>query len=121
MPDPVHEGLKAAAGRFAVVMKKIAAVKTRRTADAVHVSWDGDDALVQAGRPGGEYGWDPIQASMFDDNGRHPLFGDKKYWYKQGRWPITAYTERAGIDSATDAFADAVFPPLLEDHGFTDH
>lgn len=115
-----REGLKAAADRFAATMRRVASVRTHRTADAVHVAWDGDEALVQAGSPGGAYGWDPIVGLMFDNNLRHPLFGNKSKWYKQGRYPITQYTERAGIDSAAEAFADAGIPPLLEEHGFTE-
>jgi hypothetical protein len=120
MADAQREGLKAAADRFATAMRKIARVRTQHTADAVHVAWDGADALVQAGHEGGAWGWEPIQALMFDNNKRHPLFGDKNKWYKQGRWPITAYTERAALDSATEAFADAAVPILLGEHGFTE-
>lgn len=118
--DAEREGLKAAADRFAAVMRKVAAIRTRRTAEAVNIQMEGDDALIQAGRPGGAWGWEPIQAFMFDNNWRHPLYGNKKQWYHQGRFPITSMTERAGIDSATEAFADKAVPILLEEHGFSE-
>jgi hypothetical protein len=119
--DPEREGLKAAADRFATAMRKISRVRTIRTADAVNVSFEGDEAVIAAGHEGGAWGWEPIQALMFDNNKRHPLWGNKAHWYKQGRWPITEYTERAALDSATEAFADAAVPPLLEEHGFTEN
>lgn len=118
MADYNRAGLKAAADRFARAMRVIAAVRTRRTAEAVHVAWEGREAVIQGGRPEGAYGWEPIQALMFDNNLRHPLFGNRNHWYKQGRWPITAYTERAAIDSAAEAYAEAAVDPLLKEHGF---
>lgn len=120
MADAKREGLKAAAARFAAVMRKVAGVKTRLTAEAVHVAWEGDVALVRAGKPEGVYGWEPIQAFMFDNNWRHPLFGNRKKWYHQGRYPITGLTERAGLNAATEAFADAAIPVLLKEYGFTE-
>lgn len=115
-----REGLKAAADRFAAVMRKVASIRTRRTADAVNISMEGEDAVIQAGHPGGPWGWEPIQAFMFDNNWRHPLYGNKKQWYHQGRFPITSMTERAGIESATEAFADKAVPILLAEHGFSE-
>lgn len=117
MADATREGLRAAANRLARAMRVIAAVRTRHTAEAVRVYFDGEEAVVSAGREGGAWGWEPIQAAMFDDNGRHPLYGDKKHWYHQGRWPITAMTERAALDSAVNAFADTAIPLLLKEYG----
>lgn len=115
----LRKGLNAAATSFARTMKTVAAVKTRRTAAAVNTKLQGDNAvLIRGGEPGGPWGWEPIVASMFDNNRRHPLFGDRKHWYNQGRYPITQYTERAGIDSAAEAFADAFVPAFTEEYGF---
>ena len=110
MPDAGREGLRAAAEVIARVMRRVAAVKTRHTAAAVNVSWQGSEVAIQGGHPGGPWGWEPIQAWMFDDNGRHPLWGDKKHWYHQGHYPITAITERESLDEAVNAFADAAVP-----------
>jgi hypothetical protein len=116
----VRDGLKAAADRFAAAMKTVAAVRTRRTAEAVNTVWDGDTIVIRAGRPEGVYGWEPVQAKMFDNNLRHPLFGDKKHWYHQGRYPITKYTEKAALNDAVERFADVAVPRLLKEHGFPD-
>lgn len=118
MPDYNREGLRAAAERFAAAMRTVAAVKTRRTADAVNISDERKEIVVRAGRPEGVYGWEPIQAVMFDNNLRHPLFGNKGHWYHEGRYPITQYTERAAIDDASEQYAQGAVDPLLKDHGF---
>lgn len=112
-----EEGLRAASNALARVMKRVAAVKTRRTAEAVHVTTEGPDSLVQAGRPEGVYGWEPIQGLMFDDNKRHPLFGNKSKWYHQGNYPITEETVRLGADDAAEAYADAAVDLMLKEHG----
>lgn len=118
MPDWNRAGLKAAAERFARAMRTVAGVRTNETAAAVNVAWEGDTALVRGGEPGGPWQWTPIQAAMFDDNLRHPLFGNKRHWYKQGRWPITAYTERAAINDVDEVYADAAVDPMLAEYGF---
>ena len=118
MADAREEGLRAAGEALARIMKRVAAVKTRKGADAVHVDIEGDEAVVAAGRPESVYGWEPIQALMFDDNKRHPLFGDKKHWYHQGEYPITEETVRLGADDAAEAYADAALDLMLEEHGF---
>lgn len=120
MGDSRQEGLRAASEVLARVMRRVAAVKTRRTADAVHVTTEGPESIVQAGRPGGAYGWEPIQGLMFDDNKRHPLFGNKRHWYHQGYYPITEDTIRLGADDAAEAYADAAFDLMLKEHGVTE-
>jgi hypothetical protein len=118
MANARYEGLKAASAVLARVMKRVAGVKTHRTADAVRVTFEGDEAAVSAGRPEGAWGWEPIQALMFDDDKRHPLFGDRRHWYHQGEYPITAETVRIGADDAADAYADAAIDLMLDEHGF---
>ena len=119
MPDARQEALRAAANVVARVLRRVAAVRTRRTAVAVHTALEGNEAVVSAGRPEGRYGWEPIQALMFDDNKRHPLFGNKRHWYHQGDYPITAYAEAYSASDAAEAYADAVIEPLLDEHGFS--
>lgn len=119
MADAKREGLRAAGEALARVMKRVAAVKTREGARQVHVSFFSEDEVtVGAGYPIGPYGWNPIQASMFDNNRRHPLFGNKNHWYHQGYYPITEETVRLGAEDAANAYADAVLEPLLDEHGF---
>ena len=117
MSEAAHEGLKAAAEVVARVFRRVAAVRTHRTADAVHVTWEGEEAVVAGGHPGGAWGWEPVTAFMFDDNARHPLFGDKKHWYHQGDYPITAYTEAFSASDAAEAFADAAVDLYLKEAG----
>jgi len=119
MPDAHQAGLRAAAGALARKMRYVALVKTSKGAAQVNTAVDGEDILVRAGKPEGVYGWEPIQALMFDDNKRHPLFGDKKHWYHQGRYPITEETVLKGIDDAAEACADAIVEPMLDEHGFS--
>ena len=118
MADARHEGLQAAADVLARIMRLVAPAKTQRAPDAVHTEFDGDEAIVAAGRPESVYGWEPIQALMFDDNKRHPLFGDKKHWYHQGEYPITEETVRLGADDAAEAYIDAALDLMLDEHGF---
>ena len=118
MPDARHEGLRAASEVVARMLRRVAEVKTRKTAEAVHVTWQGEEAVVQAGHAGGAWGWEPIQGLMFDDNRRHPLFGDKRHWYHQGDYPITAYAEAYSASDAAEAYADAALELMLDEHGF---
>jgi hypothetical protein len=120
MSEAGRAGLKAAAESLARTMRRVAAVRTRRTADAVNTAWEGDVALVRGGRPGGAWGWEPVTAFMFDDDGRHPLFGDKKHWYHQGEYPITELTVETGINEAADRFAEAAVPLYLKEAGITE-
>jgi hypothetical protein len=118
MGEARRAGLRAAAGALARTMIRVAMVKTTRGASRVNVAYQGDYAIVRAGKPEGVYGWEPIQALMFDDNKRHPLFGDKKHWYHQGHYPITEDTVRLGADEAAEAYADAAVDLMLDEHGF---
>lgn len=118
MPDFNRDGLKAAAQSLARTMKKVAVVRTRRTADAVNVKAEGDAFLIRGGKPGGGWGWDPITALMFDDDKRHPFFGNRRRWYNQGYYGITENTVTSGIDEAADEYARNAIDPLLRDDGF---
>lgn len=118
MADAEREGLKAAADVFSRYLKRFAGKWTRRGAEAVNVSFEGSTAVIAAGHDGGPWGWDPIQASMFDNDRRHPLFGDKKHWYHQGLGPMTELTEKAGIAAAAQAWNDTGVTMLLKEHGW---
>lgn len=117
MADPAREGLRAAGQVIARVMRRVAAVRTREGAAAVNDHFEGSELVVSAGHPGGPWGWEPIQALMFDDNRRHPLYGNKSHWYHEGHYPITEITERQSIDEAVDAFADTAVPLYLDEAG----
>jgi len=100
-------------------MMRVALAKTRHSAAAVNTTPEGPDILVRAGKPESVYGWEPIQALMFDDNKRHPLFGDKKHWYNQGEYPITEGTIRENGEDCAEAYADAAVDLMLDEHGFS--
>jgi hypothetical protein len=123
--NAVRAGLKAAADSFARRMRVVAATRTRRAAAAVHTAWSSANSIsVLAGTDIGPYGWEPITALMFDDDLRHPLFGNKRHWYfqayKKGGLAITEITEQTGIEDATEAFADAAFEVLIAKYGYED-
>lgn len=102
-----HDAMAAAADRLAAVMRRVAAVKTKTGAEAVNINWVDDTTFeVRAGRPGGRWGWTPIVPAMFENDIKHELFGDEKYWYRQGEYPITLLTIIEGMGDALDDFAD---------------
>lgn len=116
-----QDGLRAAARSLAATMKRVAAVRTRRTADAVNVKETQNFELIRGGKPAGEWGWDPIEAAMFTYNLRHPLFGDRRRWYNQSRsgpYDIPAITAREGASDAAEEYTRNAIDPLLRDHGF---
>ena len=121
MADARREGLRAAADVLARVMQIVAMPKTRETAGAINTITVGGltvggDILVRAGRPG-RWGWTPIQASMLDNNRRHPLFGNRAHWYSEGYYGITEMTVEFGADDAAEAYADAAVDLMLREHG----
>jgi hypothetical protein len=119
MGQAAREGLSAAADALARIMRLIAAEKTLTTAAAVNSYLRSDDeSVVAAGYPTGRWGWEPIQALMFDDDKKHPLFGNEKHWYHQGYYSITEATVELGGDEAAEAFADAYVDLFLAEHGF---
>lgn len=112
------EGLRAAAAVLADVMRVVAATKSEQASRVVNWYMSAEEeAVVAAGYPVGRYGWEPIQALMFDDNKRHPLFGHGP-WYHEGYFPITEGTVELGADDAAESFADAYLDLFLEEHGF---
>lgn len=117
--DGLTEAMDEAAKVFAIGMRQVADVKTRETGDEVNwIRGDNAERLIRAGKPGGRWRWDPIQAFMFDDDWRHPLFGDKRHWYNQGYYGITEDTVEGYIDQATDAFANSIADWIDENYGF---
>lgn len=120
--DYNREGLQAAARVVADVFRKVAMVRTRRTADAINIQIKDDVAYVRGGKPEGPYGWEPITAYMFDDNARHPFFGDRRKWYAQGghkgAYPITQIVEEQAADPACKAYTESAIDQMLADRGF---
>lgn len=107
------EALRAASKVVADAVKKFAAARTPRTADATHVV--GDD-LVSAGSPGGQWGWEPITAWMFQTGAAHPLFGNKGHWYNQPHYPFLDLAAEASATDAANAYADIRIPQLLDEY-----
>lgn len=102
----------------APAMRRIARIRTRKTADAVNIAVRDGWVEVRGGYPEGPWGWTPIQGSMFDNNRRHPLFGNKNKWYHQGYFPITDMTERLVEQLVADEYVREVLPTLLKERGF---
>lgn len=115
-------GLRLAARTVvAPAMRRIARIRTKKTADAVHVVETPQGFEVRAGDPEGQWGWTPIEASMFDNNRRHPLFGNERAWYYQGYFPITEMTYKLALRlGAVDVYVDECLRILLKERGFTD-
>lgn len=84
--------MRAAKNIVAPAMRRIARIRTKRTAAAVHVVKANGVIEVRGGDPTGPWGWTPIQGSMFENNRRHPLYGNRHKWYHQGDFPITKLT-----------------------------
>lgn len=119
MSEATRKGLEAAADVLAIAMRAVAVIKTRTGAAAVNVAWEADDSVrIRAGKPEGRYGWEPIVPLMFEDNKRHPLWGNRSHWYHQGEYSITGLTLAAALDEAVEAFAEEAVPALLDECGF---
>lgn len=121
MPDYNRDGLRAAAQSLARTMKRVAAVRTRKTADAVNVKETSSVMFIRGGKPGGDWGWTPITAAMWTFDLKHPLFGDRRHWYRQSRdgaYDIPAITAADGATEAADEYTRNAIDPLLESHGF---
>lgn len=114
-----REALRAAARIFADAIRKHAGVVSRQTAAAVNISEGGGSSIeVNAGHPGGPWGWEPIQGWMFETGASHPLFGDKGHWYPQRHYPFLEIGTREALDRAADAYADIEIDRLLAEYGW---
>lgn len=109
---PAYQGanraaLRIAARTTAAIMRRFARIRSDEIAAAVNVNESADGFEVRAGYPEGEWGWTPIQALMFDNNKRHPLFGNERRWYAQGYFPITESTVKLALAAGVeDIYAD---------------
>jgi hypothetical protein len=112
--------MRAARNIVAPAMRRVARIRTKQTAAAVNIHNGPNGVEVRAGTPTGPWGWTPIQASMFDNNRRHPLFGDKRKWYHQGDFPITAMTLKLVSKLVEDEYVQEDLRIILGERGFTD-
>jgi hypothetical protein len=120
-----RRGLRAAAQSLARTMRRIAAVRTTQTADAVNVKETASVFFVRAGTPTGRWRWTPIQAYMISRNARHPgPHNDREHWYNENLhhgnapYPIDSMTADQGATEAAEAYTREAIDPLLESHGF---
>ena len=89
----------------------------------VQLNYTGGFANIRAGFSGGEWGWTPIHAWMFEEpHGaripKHPYFGDREHWYYQ---PYRPYMETAAESSAGDAaqvYADEMYAYFCKQYGY---
>jgi hypothetical protein len=112
--------MRAARNIVVPAMKRVARIRTKQTAAAVNI-YNGPNGIeVRAGTPTGPWGWTPIQASMFENNRRHPLFGNKNKWYHEGDFPITAMTVKLVAKLVEDEFVAEDLRIILGQYGFRD-
>jgi hypothetical protein len=57
---------------------------------------------------------------MFENNRRHPLFGNKNKWYHEGDFPITAMTVKLVAKLVEDEFVAEDLRIILGQYGFRD-
>jgi hypothetical protein len=109
--------MRAARNIVAPAMRRIARIRTKTTAAAVNIH-DGPNGIeVRAGTPSGQWGWEPIQALMFDNNKRHPLWGHPP-WKHQGSFPITAMTMKLVAKLVEDEYVQEDLKIILGKYGF---
>jgi hypothetical protein len=108
--------MRCAKNIVAPAMRRIARIRTKTTAAAVNIVNSSEGIEVRAGSPTGAYGWTPIQASMFENNRRHPLFGNKHKWYHQGDFPITSLTLKLVQRQVEDEFTNEDLKIILGKH-----
>lgn len=113
MADAASTALNAAARVFKGITRVVVAQRTRESAAAVNTFRYGPQQVgIRIGRPGGEWGWIPIQAFMLDNDWRHPFFGNRKKWYSENvhnepkMGMLTDASVAAGADPAVTTFAD---------------
>ena len=99
-------------------MRRVARIRTKETAAAVNMVSTRTSVDVRAGYPEGAWGWTPIQALMFDNNKRHPLFGNERVWYDEGYFPITEMTEKLVIGLVEDEYLAEAMRIILGEHGY---
>jgi len=108
--------MRCAKNIVAPAMRRVARIRTKQTAAAVNVVKANGMIEVRAGTPTGPWGWTPIQASMFDNNRRHPLYGNMHRWYHQGDFPITAMTAKLVQKLVEDEFVEEDLKLILGKH-----
>jgi hypothetical protein len=110
--------MRAARNIVAPAMRRIARIRTKETAAAVNIHSTARGIEVRAGTPTGPYGWEPIQALMFEQNKRHPLFGNTRKWYHEGYFPITEMTVKLVAKLVEDEFVQEDLRIILGEYGF---
>lgn len=102
-----RESVLAAAEIFAEKARQIAAKFSRRIPAATYV-----DPYTEQQAQVVTDGVEAPNAAPFEFGERHPLFGDRKHWYKQ---PTRAYMSRAAQDSSTIDKAADIYGSLEAD------
>lgn len=110
-----RNGVLAAAQVFAAQAQKNAARFSVRIPAATYVqAVEEQSALVITD------GTAAPNAAPFEFGERHPLYGNRKFWYKQ---PLRAYMSNAARNAgaqnrATEAYGDAEAKQLAEEYGY---
>jgi hypothetical protein len=126
VPDYRRDGMQAAADSLADNLREEVGKHSSEGAAAVNVRPTNSVYFVRAGTPTGRWHWTPIQVAMFNENGRHPVFGNREHWAPQnrryGNVPIDFPGDaiKANGDDCAEAYARAGIDPLIRDLGFDD-
>lgn len=118
--------LKAGAKVIANTAKKLSAEFSTRIPMAIHTyTGPGSRAVfISAGHRGGQWGWVPIHAWMFEEphSGsipKHPLFGNRKgKWYYQPYRPYMEDAAEISGQKAAETYADVDIALMAKEHGF---
>lgn len=117
--------LKAAAEVIAAAVRVYASRFSTRipAATRAYLGPGSRNAFVSAGRAGGEWGWTPIHAWMFEaeHDGRvpkHPFFGNRKRWYYQPYRPYLEEGAEASAQQAANVYADLSIAKWLAQSGY---
>lgn len=106
--EVVADRVRVIVGRYAPGIAAVTRTYTR-----------GNVGFVSPGSPGGKWGWEPINAWMFETPGaRHPLFGDRERWYAQPYRPFLEQAAEVSADEAAQKYLDKTVDGWARELGY---
>lgn len=112
----VRESVLKAAEVFLVQARKNAMRFSTRIAPATHVTGLGEHQAMLV-----TDGTAAPNAAPFEFGERHPLYGNRRHWYKQRTraYMSRAASNKTAISKAADIYAEAEKTLLAEEYGYT--
>ncbi len=117
--------LKAGAEIIADAARVIAGRFSTRIPVAIHsrLGPGSQEVFINAGTHGGKWGWSPIHAWMFEEPHagpipKHPLFGNRHYWYYQPYRPYMEEAAETAGQRAAEVYGIADTAILVKEHGY---